>query len=120
MSAERAVAILGERLGQDGAAIVAVRARDPRMVACVIVGADPAAVRLCGELGLEMRKGGHGVVGLLGEDAARLLPRLDMAQRQWLLRPCGLRETKVLLVAGGLGLLSVETRDGAVTITHAG
>ncbi|HVJ93440.1 MAG TPA: hypothetical protein VM580_26745, partial [Labilithrix sp.] len=73
-------------------------------------------LRLCRELGFEMKAGGSGVFGLLGSDAARLFPRFSGSQRTWLETPCGPRETKVLLVAGGLALVSLESAEGAVTI----
>lgn len=116
---ERAVAILAENLEANAAALVQVRAQDPRMVACLVVRAGKAAVRLCLELGLAMRPGGTGVVGFMGSDAARLFPGLTDAQKAWLSASCGPRETKVLLLAGGIGLLSVETKAGQVVVTPA-
>ncbi len=118
LDGERAVAILRERLGIDAASIVQVRARDAKMVACVFVEGDAAAVSLCRELGLELAPRGSGVVGLLGSDAARLFAELAPERRAWLEAPSGARETKVLLIAGGIAMLSVETKDGKVAITH--
>lgn len=117
LAGEAAVAIVKERLGPDGAALVQVRAKDARMIACLVVRADSAGVRLCRELGLEMKPGGTGVVGLIGCDAARLLARLPAHQKRWLQTPCGPRETKVLLVAGGIALVSVEAGDNGVVVT---
>jgi hypothetical protein len=117
LAAEKAIAILRGRLAPDAAALVAVRAKDARMIACLIVQANEAAVRLCGQIGLEMTLGGTGVVGLLGSDAARLFPQLPEHQRAWLEIPCGERETKVMLVAGGIALLSVEANGGKVAVT---
>lgn len=117
---DRAVAILKERLGPDAAALVQVRAQDPRMIACLIVRADQTAVQLCRALGLRMTLGATGVVGLLGEDAARFFAPLPAEKRAWLETPCGPRETKVLLVAGGLATLSIETNAGKVVITAVG
>src|SRR5450631_2486467 len=97
---DRAVAIMNERLAPDAAALVGVRARDARMIACLIVRADQAAVRLCRAIGLRMTLGATGVVGLLGSDAARFFAELPATQRAWLESPCGPRETKVLLIAG--------------------
>jgi hypothetical protein len=116
---DRAVAILTENLQANAAALVQVRAQDPRMVACLVVRAGKAAVRLCLELGLAMRPGGTGVVGFMGSDAARLFPGLTEAQKAWLKAPCGPRETKVLLLAGGIGLLSLETKAGQVVVMPA-
>jgi len=112
----QAVAILRERLAVDGPALIQVRARDARMVACLFVHADATAVRLCRELGLELAPGGSGVVGLLGVDAARLISQLAESRRAWLERPAGPRETKVLLIAGGIAMLSITTTDGKVDV----
>jgi hypothetical protein len=87
------------------------------MIACLVVRADKLALRLCRDLGFDMRPGGTAVFGLLGPDAARLFPRLAEQQRKWLETPCRPRETKVLLVAGGVALLSLETSEGKVEIT---
>jgi hypothetical protein len=113
----RAIAIMNERLAPDAAALVGVRAQDARMIACLIVRADQAAVRLCRAIGLRMTLGATGVVGLLGADAARLFSELPASQRTWLETPCGPRETKVLLVAGGIATLSLETNEGQVVVT---
>jgi hypothetical protein len=117
LDGDDAVAIVRERLAENGAALVQVRARDARMIACLFVRADATAVRLCRELGLEITLGGSGVVGLLGSDAARLFSNLAEPRRAWLEAPCGARETKVLLVAGGIAMLSIETNDGKVAVT---
>lgn len=112
----RAVELLRELLSTHARPVVEVRARDPGMIACVFAHADKQTLRLCREIGLEMTPGGTGVVGLTGEDVARLVPSLDARQRDWLRAPCAARETKVLLVAGGLALLSIETDRGDVAI----
>lgn len=117
LPSDRAVTIVVERLGPDRSALVQVRAQGPGMVACLVVTADAAAVRLCRDLGLDMRLFGTGVVGLLGDDVARLMPRLSAAQKAWLRTRCGTRETKILLVAGGLALVSVDTTDGRAVVT---
>lgn len=117
LTGERAVAIVEERLATQGPALIQVRAQDPRMIACLIVRADRIAVRACRELGLAMRLGGTGVVGLLGADAARCFAPLPTIGPAWLEAPCGPRETKVLLVARGIALLSVEAVDGKVRVT---
>ena len=87
------------------------------MIACLVVSADKPTVRLCGTLGFSVKPGGTGVFGLAGVDAARLFGELSPDQRTWLEAPCGARETKVLLVAGGTALLSLETSEGKVAIT---
>jgi hypothetical protein len=117
LAPDRAVAILSERLGPDAAALIEVRAIDARMIACLVVRADKVAVRLCRALGLRMTLGATGVVGLLGADAARFFAKLPEHERSWLETACGPRETKVLLVAGGIALLSIETRDGKSVVT---
>ena len=117
LTGERAVALLKERLATDAAALVQVRAQDARMIACLIVRADAIAVRLCREIGLAMTLGGTGIVGLMGADAARIFSQLPAHQREWLDTPCGPRETKVLLVARGIALLSLETHEGKVVVT---
>ena len=113
----RAVALLSEAMGSHAEHLVQVRAQGPRMIACLVVRADAASVRLCRTLGIEIRPGGTGVFGLLGEDAARLLGSLPAERRTWIETPSGPRETKVLLVAGGVALLSLETTNGKVAIT---
>ena len=113
---ERAVALLNEMLVSHATPIVQVRAQDARMIACLIVRANEASVRLCRALGFDMKLGGTGVVGLLGVDAARLFAELPQHQRAWLETPCVPRETKVLLVAGGTALLSLETNEGQVVV----
>ena len=116
---ERAVALLTANLEKNAAALVQVRAQGSHMVACLVVQANKAAVKLCLELGLAMRPGGSGGVGLQGSDAARLFPALTEGQKTWLQAPCGPRETKVLLVAGGIGCLSVTTDAGGSVATSA-
>jgi len=116
---ERAVAIAREMLASHAKPIVEVRAQDPRMIACVVASADEASVRLCRRLGFDLKPGGAGVFGLLGTDAARLFPDFSAGQRAWLETPCGPRETKMLLLAGGTALFSLETKDGKVVITPA-
>ena len=115
----RAAEVLRAALGTVGASLVEVRRQDPRMIACLVVSADKHAVRLCRQLGLEIKPGGTGVVGLLGADAVRLFPGIAQRHRAWLETPCGARETKVLLVRGGFALLSVDTTGGTVAITAA-
>ncbi len=112
----RATSILEAQLATQARALVEVRAQDAKMIACLVVDADKRAVRLCRELGFDMRPDGTAVFGLLGADAARLFPRLTDDQRTWLEQPCGARETKVLLVAGGIALLSLVTQDGRVSV----
>jgi hypothetical protein len=119
LAGDQAVAVLTERLGPDAAALVQVRAQGPHMVACLVVRADADAVRVCRELGLDMRASGSAVFGLQGSDAARLLPRLSAPRRAWLATPCEERETKVLLMAGGIALLAIETRGGEVVMSTA-
>lgn len=114
---DEAAAVVRERLAEDGAALVQVRSRDPKMIACLFVRADANAVRLCRELGLEMTPGGSGVLGMLGSDAARLFSELAPARRAWLETPCEPRETKVLLVAGGVAMVSIHVSEGKVTVT---
>lgn len=113
---DRAVALLSEMLASHAAPLVQVRAQGAGMVACLIVRADEAAVRLCNALGFEMKPHGTGVLGLLGSDAGRFFGHLPPHQRAWLEAPCAQRETKVVLVAGGTALLSLETTDGRVVI----
>jgi hypothetical protein len=114
---ERAVALLNEHLRSHATPLVQVRAQDARMIACLVVGADEPALRLCRTLGFDMKPGGTGVFGLLGADAARVFAHLPAHQRAWLETPCAPRETKVLLVAGGTALLSVEANEGKVVVT---
>jgi hypothetical protein len=114
---EQAVALMNEMLASHAAPLVQVRAQDARMVACLIVRADEPAVRLCRSLGFEMKLNGTGVLGLLGADAARFFAHLPSHQRAWLEAPCATRETKVVLLAGGTALISLETRDGKVVVT---
>jgi hypothetical protein len=116
LPAERAVALLTEALKTQAALLVEVRAQDARMIACLVVRADAPSIRLCRALGFDVKRGGTGVFGLLGDDAARLLADLPEADREWLATPCGPRETKVFLLAGGTALLSLETNDGKVVI----
>lgn len=117
LPAERAEALLKERLPHDAAALVEVRARDPEMIACLFVRADKVAVRVCRALGLRMTLGGSGVIGLLGSDAARFFDQLPEPKRTWLATACGPRETKVLLVAGGIALLSIKATGGKTIVT---
>jgi hypothetical protein len=112
----KAVAALKEMLASHARLIVDVRAKDPRMVACLVVRADKLALRLCREIGFEVKPGGTAVFGLLGDDAARLFAQLTEGQRQCLASPCGARETRILLVADGIALLSLEAEDGRVAV----
>ena len=117
LDGDRAVRILTEMLASQAEHLVAVRARDARMIACLVVRADEPSVRFCRALGFEVKQGGTGVFGLLGVDAARLFASLPPHQRAWLETPCTRRETKVLLVAGGTALLSLDAQDGKVVAT---
>jgi hypothetical protein len=123
LPAERAITILKASLASQAPHLVEIRAQDPRMIACLFVRADKASIRLCRSLGFRLKLGGTGAFGLLGADAARLFAELlrqpDSPQQAWLEEPCGPRETKVLLVAGGTALLSLETNDGKLTVTTA-
>jgi hypothetical protein len=122
LSHEAATAAVTEMLTTHAEPLVQVRARDARMVACLVARADEASVRLCKSLGFRVALGGALVFGLLGADAARLLSDgarvgvLTEAQRTWLTTPCGPRETKLVLFAGGLAFVSLEAKDGEVTI----
>ena len=87
------------------------------MVACLFVRADKLGVRVCKDLGFDLRPGATAVFGLLGEDAARLFPDLPAHERAWLATPCSARETKVLLIAGGRAMLSLQAHEGRVTIS---
>lgn len=117
LAPERAVAVLKEVLPSQAPLLVEVRAQDPRMIACLVVRADPASVRLCRALGFRVKRGGSGVFGLLGDDAAGLLSDLPEDDRIWLQTPCSPKETKVFLVAGGTALLSIETNAGKISIS---
>lgn len=116
LGADKAVAALGRLLPAHARPLVEVRAQGPRMIAFLVARADRPTLRLCRDLGFEMKPGATGVFGLLGDDAARLFPQLATHHRAWLEAPCGPRETKVFLVEGGFALLSVETHDGRVAI----
>ncbi len=118
LSAKIAIARLQEVLATQAKPLVEVRAQDARMIACLVVEADKLAVRTCRSMGFDLKPGATAVFGLIGADVARFFDELTEAQRAWLETPCGARETKVLLVAGGIGLLSVESNDGEVAI-HA-
>ncbi len=107
-----AIAIVREALPAQAENLVGIRAEGAAMIAFLVVRADEAAVRVCKALGLELAKGSTVTFGLAGADAARLLPDLRPAQRAWLEAPCAPRETKVLLLCGGLALVSLEARGG--------
>jgi hypothetical protein len=118
LAADDAIALMKELLGSQGKPLVEVRARDPRMVACLVARADEASVRFCRALGFRLSRGGTGVFGVLGSDAARLFADLAAHQQTWLETPCAARETKVVLVTDGKrALLSIDTSDGKVAIT---
>ena len=122
LSEDVAVATMTEMLGSHATPTVQVRAKDARMIACVVANADEASVRLCKYLGFRVPLGGSLVFGLLGADAARLLAArpdvgpLTAAHRAWLAAPCGPRETKVVLFASGVALVSVEANAGEVVV----
>jgi hypothetical protein len=107
-----AVATLKNSLSSHGKLLVEVRASDPRMLACLILHADEAAVRFCRTLGFRMRPGGSGVFGLSGEDAARIVPGLSKAEQRFVQTPCTERQTKVLLISDGRALLSIDIEEG--------
>ncbi|NOU27400.1 MAG: hypothetical protein HOO96_05775 [Polyangiaceae bacterium] len=114
----RAVATVREVMATHAKDLVLVRAQDPRMVACVVAAADPAAMRTCETLGLAVKSGLTAVFGVLGGDVARLMPALAKAQLDWLAEPAAARETKVVLLGegGGLALLSLSVEGGKVQI----
>jgi hypothetical protein len=113
----RAVAALEGLLASQGAPLVEVRSKGPGMVACLVANADQAAARLCKSLGFRIRRGATCVFGLAGADAARLFPLLGPEQRAFLEAPARARETKIVLVAGGLAVLSVDIEAGRAAIT---
>ncbi|MBS2014552.1 MAG: hypothetical protein JST00_16820 [Deltaproteobacteria bacterium] len=113
----RAIALLEEAMATQSRRIVDIRAQGATMIAVLFVNADRQAVKLCRELGMSLAKGATAVMGLEGEDAARLFPSLPEAERSWLREPCGARETKVLLISGGRAPLSLTIADGKVTVT---
>ena len=117
LAADKAVALLNEVLPAQAEHLVQIRMQNARMIACLVVRADAATVRLCRTLGFDVKTDGTGVFGLLGTDAARLFAHLPEHQRAWLEVSCGPRETKVLLMAGGTALLSLVTEEGKVAIT---
>lgn len=117
LSPEAAVARLEQLLALRAEDVVRVRAEDARAVACCVVDADEGAVRACRTLGLDMKPGGTAVFGLLGADAAKTFTSLPPHQRGWLETPCAPRETKVLLLAGGIALLSLVTEGGKVRVS---
>ena len=118
LAADDAIALMKELLGSQGKPLVEVRARDPRMIACLVAHADEAGVRFCRALGFRLSRGGTGVFGVLGTDAGRLFSDLAEHQRTWLETPCAPRETKVGLGArGGRAFLSIDASDGKVALT---
>lgn len=117
LAPEDAVAKLEAVLASRAEDVVRVRAKDARAVACVIADADEGVVRVCRGLGLDVKRGGTAVFGLMGTDAAKSFPMLAPHQKTWLEEPCGARETKVLLLAGGIALLSLVADGGKVTVT---
>ncbi len=117
LDGDQAIALVTEALASQAEHLIAVRAHDARMIACLVVRADSDSVRLCKALGFEATPGGTGVFGLPGIDVARALAPLASHQREWLEATCGARETKVLLIAGGTALLSLETKDGKLVAT---
>ena len=114
---DRALPLMREMLASQAQPLVEVRKQGARMVACLVVRANEATVRLCATLGFSMKLGGTGVFGLLGADAARLFGPWPPHQRAWLETPCGPRETKVLLLCGGVALFSIEAGEGKVVVT---
>ncbi len=117
LAPDQAVSLMEGLLASHGKPLVEVRARDPRMVACLVARADDASVRFCRTLGFRLSRGGTGVFGLVGTDAARVFADLPEQQRTWLETPCGPRETKVVLVTDGKrALLSIDTSEGKVSI----
>lgn len=116
---DRATRTVREALETQAKNLVAVRRQDPRMIALLFVRADKQVVRLCRDLGLKLEPGGTGVLGLAGDDAARLFPEFPAHERDWLRAPCGPRETKVLLFSEGRALLSITTNGRDVTIAPA-
>jgi hypothetical protein len=117
LTPDDATAVLNEVLPSQAAHIVRVRAQDTRMIVCLVVRADAISVRMCKGYGFDMTPGGTGVFGLLGPDAARAFPELPAHQRAWLEEPCAPRETKIVLIERGLGVLSLHAEGGAVTVT---
>ena len=113
---DRAETFVTQALGPHAKALVLVRAQGPSMVACLVLRADRVVARTCRDLGLDIKEGHDGVFGLLGADVARLIPGLDKEQADWLVAPAGDRETKVLLLAGGLALVSVVAEGGTVRV----
>lgn len=105
-----------EAMVQLGKAIVEVRSRDPEMVACVVLRADDAAVRLCKKLGLRIKPSGSAVFGLLGKDAGAVLGTRARARKEWLATPSSAKETKAVLVAGGIAFFTIVVEGGRVDL----
>ena len=119
LSHDKAVAAVTAALATHARPLIEVRARGAEMIACLVVRADKPTLTVLRQLGLEIDLGATAVFGLAGADAARLFDRLPEHQRTWLETPCGPRQTKVLLFAGGIALLSLDTSEGKVTVSIA-
>lgn len=117
LAGPRALALLESAMPSQSRHLVDVRSRDARMIAVLFVNADRQAVKLCRAIGMSLELGATAVMGLLGDDAARLFPTLPEAEQTWLREPCAARETKILLIGGGRALLSLTIADGKATAT---
>jgi hypothetical protein len=113
---KEAARALNEALREQASLIVSVRAEN--MIAVVVRRADRDAVKLCKHLGFKLTPGASVVFGLSYRDAARVFDQLPAAQREWLETQCRPNETKVLLIAGGTALVSLDVVDGQVIVTR--
>ncbi len=119
LSTKDAERLCREAMATHAASIVAVRTKDPGLVACVVVRADGLTLRVCQNLGFDLKRGATAVFGIPGVDAGHVFPELGEERHAWLAAPSGPRETKLLLLSGGFALLSLVTEAGKVSITHA-
>lgn len=118
LSSDDATRLAREVLRTHAAPIVEVRRKGAGMVVVCVLRADGLTLRVCKNLGFDLRRGSSAVFGVLGEEAARAFPELGEARLGWLAEPSGPRQTKLLVLSGGFALVAVEAEGSAVSVTH--
>lgn len=99
-------------------ALVETRAKSPRMVVCAVVRAEGLTLRVCKNLGFDLKRGATAVFGVRGEDVPAAFPELGPPRHEWLAVPSRDRETKLLVLSGGFALVGLRIEDGVVVFEH--
>lgn len=101
-------------------AIVETRAKSAKMVVCAVVRAEGLTLRVCKNLGFDLKRGASAVFGVRGDDVPSAFPELGPDHHAWLAVPSVDRETKMIVLSGGYAVLGLKIEGGSVAFVHPG